>query len=172
MGFGKEPLSRPSILPLICLPLICLTLAALFHPLCRAEPLFPLTVQLDWIENAQFAGLLVAKEKGWYAQQGLDITIEPVNRTTLDTVGPVVKGRNVIGCADGMVLLQARQAGQPIQAFAATLQASPLGIITLRCSRLTQVKDLAGKTIGLHAYDLPQLEIMLKANGLSLPKSK
>jgi NitT/TauT family transport system substrate-binding protein len=82
----------------------------LFHPLSRAEPLFPLTVQLDWIENAQFAGLLVAKEKGWYAQQGLDVTIEPVNRTTLDTVGPVVKGRNVIGCADGMVLLQARQA--------------------------------------------------------------
>ena len=167
MRFGKEPVSRPATLPLICL-----ALAMLFHPLSRAEPLFPLTVQLDWIENAQFAGLLVAKEKGWYAQQGLDVTIEPVNRTTLDTVGPVVKGRNVIGCADGMVLLQARQAHQPIQAFAATLQASPLGIITLRSSRIGQVKDLAGKTIGLHAYDLPQLDIMLKANGLSLPQVK
>ncbi len=164
---GKEPLWRP-----VTPPLIGLALALLFHPLSWSEPLFPLTVQLDWIENAQFAGLLVAKQKGWYAQQGLDVTIEPVNRTTLDTVGPVVKGRNVIGCADGMVLLQARRAQEPIQAFAATLQASPLGMITLRSGRLGRVKDLAGKTIGLHAYDLPQLDIMLKANGLSLQQVK
>jgi ABC-type nitrate/sulfonate/bicarbonate transport system substrate-binding protein len=47
-------------------PLLWLALAILFHPLAKAEPLVPLTVQLDWIENAQFAGLLVAKEKGWY----------------------------------------------------------------------------------------------------------
>jgi NitT/TauT family transport system substrate-binding protein len=95
-----------------------------------------------------------------------------VNQTTLDTVAPVVNGRNVIGCADGMVLLRARQAHQPIQAFATTLQASPLGIVTLRSSHLNRVKDLAGKTIGLHAYDVPQLEIMLNANGLSLHQVK
>ena len=83
--FGQEPLSRRTA------PLICLLLAALLQPSAQAEPLFPLTVQLDWIENAQFAGLLVAKEKGWYTQQGLDVTIEPVNQTTLDTVTPVVK---------------------------------------------------------------------------------
>lgn len=140
--------------------------------MARAEALFPLTVQLDWIQNAQFAGLLVAKEKGWYAQQGLDVTIEPVNQATLDTVGPVVRGRYVIGCADGMALLRARQAGQPIQAFATTLQGSPLGIVTLRKSHIGQMKDLAGKTIGLHAYDRPQLGIMLRANGLTLEQVK
>jgi NitT/TauT family transport system substrate-binding protein len=140
--------------------------------MARAEALFPLTVQLDWIQNAQFAGLLVAKEKGWYAQQGLDVTIEPVNRSTLDTVGLVVSGRHVIGCADGMALLRARQAGQPIQAFATTLQGSPLGIVTLRKSHIDQMKDLVGKTIGLHAYDRPQLGIMLRANGLSLEQVK
>jgi ABC-type nitrate/sulfonate/bicarbonate transport system substrate-binding protein len=127
-----------------------------------------LTVQLDWLANAQFAGMLVAKEKGWYAEQGLDVTIVPVNQTTLDTVDPVVKGRHVIGCADGMVLLRALRAGQPIAAFATTLQASPLGIVTLRSSHLSRIRDLAGKTIGLHAYDVPQLGIMLQANGLSL----
>jgi NitT/TauT family transport system substrate-binding protein len=140
----------------------------LLPPLARADGLFPLTVQLDWIPNAQFAGLLVAKEKGWYAEQGLDVTIAPVNQATLDTVGAVVKGPNVIGCADGMVLLRARKAGQPIAAFATMLQASPLGIVTLRSGHLTRIKDLAGKTIGLHAYDVPQLGIMLRANGLTL----
>jgi ABC-type nitrate/sulfonate/bicarbonate transport system substrate-binding protein len=131
-------------------------------------PLVPLTVQLDWIANAQFAGLLVARQKNWYRDAGLDVTIEPVNQETLDTVGPVVRGRNVIGCADGMVLLRARLAHQPIAAFATTLQASPLGIVTLRSRPIKRLKDLAGKTIGLHAYDRPQLSIMLQANGLSL----
>ena len=116
--------------------------------------------------------MLVAKEKGWYAEQGLDVTIVPVNQTTLDTVDPVVKGRHVIGCADGMVLLRALRAGQPIAAFATTLQASPLGIVTLRSSHLSRIRDLAGKTIGLHAYDVPQLGIMLQANGLSLAQVK
>ena len=138
----------------------------------QAEAPFPLTVQLDWIANAQFAGMLVAKQMGFYAEEGLDVTIVPVDQSTLDTVGPVVKGHNMIGCADGMVLLRARQAQQPIQAFATTLQASPLGIITLRSRHLNSVKDLAGKTIGLHAYDLPQLNIMLQANGLSLNRVK
>jgi NitT/TauT family transport system substrate-binding protein len=151
---------------------IGLGLALLLSSLARAEAPFPLTIQLDWIENAQFSGLLVAKEKGWYAEQGLDVTINPVNQSTLDTVGPVVRGHNVIGCADGMVLLRAREAGQPIQAFAATLQASPLGIVTLRSSHLDRIEDLRGKTIGLHAYDRLQLEVMLHAHGISLGQVK
>ncbi len=142
------------------------------HQQTKAKPApphrLPITVQLDWIANAQFAGLLVAQQKGWYAEQGLDVAIVPVNQRTLDTVGPVVAGHNVIGCADGLVLLRARKAHRPIQAFATTLQASPLGIVTLRDSSVRTVRDLAGKTIGLHAYDLPQLDVMLKANGLSL----
>lgn len=150
----------------------CVGLALLICSLARAEAPFPLTVQLDWIENAQFSGLLVAKEKGWYAEQGLDVTINPVNQSTLDTVGPVVRGHNVIGCADGMVLLRALQAGQPIEAFATTLQASPLGIVTLRSSHLDRIEDLRGKTIGLHAYDRPQLEVMLHAHGISLGQVK
>jgi NitT/TauT family transport system substrate-binding protein len=96
----------------------------------------------------------------------------PVNQETLDTVGPVVRGPNVIGCADGMVLLRARQAHQPIAAFSTTLQASPLGIVTLRSRHIERLKDLAGKTIGLHAYDRAQLGIMLQADGLSLDQVK
>jgi ABC-type nitrate/sulfonate/bicarbonate transport system substrate-binding protein len=61
---NQEVPAKETYLGEIC-ALICLALAVLLHPLAEAEPLFPLSVQLDWIENAQFAGLLVAKEKGW-----------------------------------------------------------------------------------------------------------
>jgi NitT/TauT family transport system substrate-binding protein len=35
------------------------------------------TVQLKWVAQAQFAGYFVAKEKGFYKDAGLDVTINP-----------------------------------------------------------------------------------------------
>ena len=100
------------------------------------------------------------------------MTIVPVNQTTLDPIAPVVKGEHVVGCADGLALLKARADHQPIKAFATMLQASPLGIVALRGNGIRKLADLSGKTIGLHAYDRPQLEIMLKRSGLTLADVK
>src|SRR6266576_6273039 len=35
------------------------------------------TLQLKWVTQAQFAGYYAAKAKGYYTQQGLDVTIKP-----------------------------------------------------------------------------------------------
>ena len=127
-----------------------------------------LSVQLDWLPNAQYAGLLVTREKGWYAEAGLDVTVVPLDQTTNDPIGPVVKGESAVGCADGLALLKARAAGQPVKVFATMLQASPLGIVTLRSSGIDRLETLRGKIVGLHPYDRAQLEILLRPHGLSL----
>ena len=36
-----------------------------------------LTLQLKWVTQAQFAGYYVAKDKGFYEEEGLDVTIKP-----------------------------------------------------------------------------------------------
>ena len=36
-----------------------------------------LTLQLKWVTQAQFGGYFVAKEKGVYSDEGLDVTIKP-----------------------------------------------------------------------------------------------
>ena len=36
-----------------------------------------LTLQLKWVAQAQFAGYFVAKDKGYYAEEDLDVTIKP-----------------------------------------------------------------------------------------------
>ena len=36
-----------------------------------------LTLQLKWVTQAQFAGYYVAKDKGFYSEEGLDVTIKP-----------------------------------------------------------------------------------------------
>ena len=36
-----------------------------------------MTLQLKWVTQAQFAGYYVAKDKGFYKEAGLDVTIKP-----------------------------------------------------------------------------------------------
>jgi NitT/TauT family transport system substrate-binding protein len=148
----------------MALPLICLCLFG--TPLAGADT--PLTVQLDWIPNVQFAGVLVAREKGWYHEAGLDVSVRPIDLQAMSTsVGPVLKGPNVIGIADGLVLLNARADHKPVKAFATMLQASPLCILALRQGPIHTFRDLAGRRIGLHSYDHVQLKLMLAFNHMS-----
>ena len=42
-----------------------------------AEAADKVTLQLKWVTQAQFAGYYVAKDKGFYEEAGLDVTINP-----------------------------------------------------------------------------------------------
>jgi NitT/TauT family transport system substrate-binding protein len=45
--------------------------------LATAHAADKVTIQLKWVAQAQFAGYFVAKEKGFYKEAGLDVTINP-----------------------------------------------------------------------------------------------
>ena len=45
--------------------------------LSTAQAADSVTIQLKWVAQAQFAGYFVAKEKGFYKDAGLDVTIKP-----------------------------------------------------------------------------------------------
>ena len=72
-----------------------------------------LTLQLKWVTQAQFAGYYVAKDKGFYQEEGLDVTILPG--------GPDIAPTQVLagGGADVIVewmpaALAAREKGLPL----------------------------------------------------------
>ena len=52
----------------IAIVLIAVLLAA---PAYAKDQLKPLTIQLNWVTNVQFAGVLLAKERGWYKEAGI-----------------------------------------------------------------------------------------------------
>src|SRR3984885_5411966 len=79
---------------------------------CGSKAGTPITLQLDWKANAQFAGPLVAKEAGWYREAGLDVTIRPAGEQT-DPVGEVVSHPGWIGVGEADVLLVAGTKGKP-----------------------------------------------------------
>ena len=109
------------------------------------------TLQLKWVTQAQFAGYYVAKDKGYYKDEGLDVTIKPG--------GPDVAPEQVLagGGADVVVdwmpaALAAREKGAPMVNIAQPFKHSGL---ELTCRADTGIKtpaDLKGKTLGVWFY--------------------
>jgi NitT/TauT family transport system substrate-binding protein len=119
--------------------------AALALPAGAADKV---TLQLKWITQAQFAGYYVAKDKGYYKDAGLDVTI--------NAGGPDVAPPQVIagGGADVVIdwmpsALAAREKGVPLVNIAQPFKKSGL---ELTCRADTGIKapaDLKGRTLGV-----------------------
>jgi NitT/TauT family transport system substrate-binding protein len=122
--------------------------AAMALSLGSAQAADKVTIQLKWVAQAQFAGYFVAKEKGFYKDAGLDVTIKPG--------GPDVAPPQVIagGGADVVVdwmpsALASREKGVPLVNISQTFKKSGL---ELTCRAETGIKkptDLKGKVTGV-----------------------
>ena len=108
-------------------------------------------LQLKWVTQAQFAGYYVAASKGYYKNEGLDVTILPG--------GPDIAPEQVIagGGADVIVdwmpaALAAREKGLPLVNIAQPFKHSGLMLTCLKESGIKTPKDLKGKTLGVWFY--------------------
>jgi len=143
----------------------CTFLLGLVFTANGAQPLTPVTFQLDWKFNVQFAGILTAHARGWYREAGLDVTLLPVDADN-KVLERVVAGTNWVGCIDGGVLVAARAAGVPVRAFGTMLQGTPNGLLSLKSRGFNQPSDLRGRRIGVHADGNRAIDLVLAANGL------
>ena len=108
-----------------------------------------LTLQLKWVTQAQFAGYYVAQEKGFYEEEGLEVTILPG--------GPDIAPTQVLagGGADVIVewmpaALAAREKGLPLVNIAQPFKSSGIMLTCLKESDITDpATDFAGKTLGV-----------------------
>jgi NitT/TauT family transport system substrate-binding protein len=106
------------------------------------------TLQLKWVTQAQFAGYYVAKDKGFYKDANLDVTIKPG--------GPDVAPPQVIagGGADVVIdwmpsALASREKGVPLVNIAQPFKRSGM---ELTCRAETGIKaptDFKDKTLGV-----------------------
>jgi len=124
---------------------------ALAAGLAMTAPAFaaePLTLQLKWVTQAQFAGYYVAKAKGFYEEEGLDVTIKPG--------GPDIAPEQVIagGGADVITTwmpaaLAAREKGVPIVNIAQPFKKSGMELTCRKETGIAKPEDLKGKTLGV-----------------------
>jgi putative hydroxymethylpyrimidine transport system substrate-binding protein len=133
------------------------------------RPLEPLTVALDWYPNANHAGLFLALERGYYAEEGLVPEFYTPSDPTavLQTVGA---GRDAFGISYQTDVLLARAAGVPVVSVLALVQQPLQGIMVLADSGIARPGDLAGKTVGYPGIPSQEafLSAMLASDGLTM----
>ena len=125
------------------------------------------TLQLKWVTQAQFGGYFVARDKGFYSDVGLDVTINPG--------GPDIAPPQVIagGGADVVVEwmpagLAARENGVALVNISQTFEKSGMMLTCRKDSGVTSPDKFAGQTLGVWFFgnEYPFLSWMAKL-GLS-----
>ena len=132
-----------------------------------------ITVLLDWFVNPDHAPLIVAKEKGYFKEQGLDVSfVAPANPN--DPPKLVAAGK-----ADLAVSYQPQHQLQVDQGLPlvriATLVATPLNsLVVLADSDIENLADLKGKTVGysVGGFETLLLQVMLEKEGMVLSDVK
>jgi len=110
-----------------------------------AVELTPISLQLKWTHQFQFAGYYAAKELGYYEEEGLDVEIYEFNYTDA-VVDKVVNGEVDFGIGDSTILAEFVN-GQPIVALSAIIQENPLALFAKKSSNISKPSDLIGKKV-------------------------
>src|SRR5262249_44860965 len=126
------------------------TLLVLLTLLCGEASLADeaITLRLKWLNQAQFAGYYVAKEKGYYKAGGLDVPIE-AGGPDFPAVQMVAGGNEQFGVTGADQVLIAREKGVPVVALAVLYRKNPFVLFALSKSGIDGPAKFAGKNIGV-----------------------
>jgi len=137
-----------------------------FSPAFAADKL---TILLDWFVNPDHAPLIVAQEKGYFADAGLDVTlVAPADPSAPPRLVAAGEGDVAISYQPNLYLQAAEKL--PLVRFG-TLVATPLNsLVVLADGKVKTIADLKGKTIGFSVggFEDALLKEMLAGAGLSL----
>ena len=125
---------------------------------------------LDWVPNTNHTGLFVAKEKGYFAEEGIDLDIkQPANESTSDLI---INNKAPMGVYFQDYMTSKLAKGAPITAIAAIIENNTSGIITNKNLNINSPKDLEGHRYG--TWDIPiekeMLSFIMQKDGGDLSK--
>ncbi|CAM4438301.1 ABC transporter substrate-binding protein [Paenibacillus typhae] len=115
-----------------------------------AEPAAePVTVklQLKWVPQAQFAGYFLAQDKGYYAEEGLNVEILPGGPDIVPEQ-QVAGGSADIGVDWVASLLTSQEQEMPLVQIAQIFQKSGLVLVSKKDAGINSPADLKGKKVG------------------------
>jgi NitT/TauT family transport system substrate-binding protein len=131
----------------------------------------PVKVRLDFLPYGLHAPFYLAQERGWFAEQGLNVTIEDGNGTG-PALALVAGGNYDIAQISLGALPIARDKGMPVKAIAAILGKGDFGAVVADASNIRSPKDLEGKTVYYSAgsVETPFIDTYLQRAGVDKSK--
>jgi C4-dicarboxylate-specific signal transduction histidine kinase/ABC-type nitrate/sulfonate/bicarbonate transport system substrate-binding protein len=104
-----------------------------------------ITLQLNWLNQFQFAGYYMAKEKGFYKDAGLDVDIKEYNNN-INVTEEVATKKATYGIGRSNLIAE-KANGVNIKLLFASFQSSPSILIATKKSGIKNIKDFIGKKI-------------------------
>lgn len=143
-----------------------------FATLYAQPPIEKVSVQLQWADQFQFAGYYVAKERGFYRDAGLEVTLQKFDSKKL-SVDEVMAGRSTYGIGRSS-LLNDRMAGKNVVALSAIFQSSPFVLLSQKSADIKTPRDLKGKRVMMTSdfQDTISVRAMLNSQDILLDQLK
>lgn len=153
---------------------ITMIVASAISAQALAQDLQKVRVRLDWKGGGQHAPFYLAKQSGFYKDEGIDVEIISGSGSS-DVVKQVGAGAVEFGLVDALVLTQAAQQRVPLKAIAAYYLRTPICVITPKAKPITQPSQLtSGVKLGSKkgSATFQGLVALLSANNIPLEQVK
>jgi NitT/TauT family transport system substrate-binding protein len=144
--------------------------AAAAQPVLKAQE--KVTLALQWLTQCQFAGFYVALEKGYYREEGIDLTIRP-GASDSNPVQLVSLGAAEFGTRWLADLIGAVDKGSPVVSIAQLLQSNGMVLIAHTDSKIRHPRDFVGKRVGIWFFgNQIQFYTLMSQSGVDVNKVK
>ncbi len=120
-----------------------------------------ITLVLDWTPNTNHTGIFVARDKGYFKEQGLDVKIVQAPEDGAEALTASGNADFGISFQDSIAPAFAQAEPLPVTAVAAILQHNTSGLVSLKDKNIDSPKDLEGKTYA--TWDLPVEKAMVQS---------
>jgi NitT/TauT family transport system substrate-binding protein len=107
------------------------------------------SVRLNFLPGVEHAFLYLGKQKGWYAEQGIDLEVVPGQGSTV-AVKTVGSGEDQFAIADTGSVARGWEAGVPLVYVAMLLKHTPAAIFSSPSHNIVAMHDLCGKKVGIN----------------------
>lgn len=132
----------------------------------RARAATPFTMQAAWINDAEFAGYFLGMDKGYYAEEGLDLTYLSGGPDVIPE-SAIIAGRADLTLTTPDTTIRAiSEQGARFKIIGAQYQKNPIGVVSLKKAPINTPADLVGKTIAVPPVNIVTIEALLALNGI------
>ena len=125
------------------------------------------SVRLTWLHQASYVPFHVAKAKGFYAEENINLTINP-SGPDVRPVTTVISGEDEFGVEGASAIIQAAASNLPVRIIGTYLHRSPEVFMVRKGSGLADVRKWRGQRVGVWVgtHVEPLFEQMLARMGM------
>jgi NitT/TauT family transport system substrate-binding protein len=163
----RRPISRRRLLKVSLSAAGAYSLQGARHMARAAGTVKQVTLTLDWVFQGPNVGFMLAQDKGFYRDVGLDVAITP-GKGSVSTAQLIASKVSQFGFSDGYVVGSGVARGMPLKSVGSIFRRNPAAVVVLADSGINAPKDLEGKSIAITAgsAQFQQWPAFIKGAGL------